>query len=191
MRRLESRLRIRPRPIRAAARASISLVSKSGTNKFHGDVFGVFRPDALSANDYFTKQGQLQQRPKEHRHPGFHRYQEGGAIGGPIKKDKLFFFADYEDTQQQAFEGVKTYAVPTSAERTGDFSALLNYVDPVNGPSPIVIYDPTQPDVGGLRQPFPGNKITNPNPIGLLYLVENAALQHPRPHHVRSGNVGC
>jgi hypothetical protein len=158
----------------------ISLVSKSGTNKFHGDVFGVFRPDALSANDYFTKQGQLQQGQKN-TPPGFHRYQEGGAIGGPIKKDKLFFFGDYEDTQQQAFEGVKTFAVPTSAERIGDFSALLNYVDPVNGPSPIVIYDPTQPDVGGLRQPFPGNKITNPNPIGLLYLSKMPHCNIPDP----------
>jgi len=159
----------------------ISLVSKSGTNKFHGDVFGVFRPDALSANDYFTKQSQLQQGQKN-TPPGFHRYQEGGAIGGPIKKDKLFFFADYEDTQQQAFEGVKTYAVPTSAERSGDFSALLNYVDPVNGPSPIVIYDPTLPDnADGTRQPFPGNKIPNPNPIGLLYLSKMPHCNIPDP----------
>ena len=44
----------------------ISLVSKSGTNKFHGDVFGVFRPDALSANDYFNKQSQLSQRPSKY-----------------------------------------------------------------------------------------------------------------------------
>src|SRR5215469_11257642 len=103
----------------------ISLVSKSGTNKIHGDVFGVFRPDVLAANDYFNKQQQgLNGEPNSP--PSFHRYQEGGAIGGPIKKDKLFFFGDYEDTQEQQFEGLKTYAVPTSAEKTGDFSALLN-----------------------------------------------------------------
>ena len=159
----------------------ISLVSKSGTNKFHGDVFGVFRPDALSANDYFNKQSQIS-LGQSNTPPDFHRYQEGGAIGGPIKKDKLFFFADYEDTQQQQFEGLKTYTVPTSAERTGDFSALLNYVDPVNGPSPIVIYDPTQPDnPDGTRQPFPGNIITNPNPIGLLYLSKMPKCNYPDP----------
>src|SRR5579863_3035641 len=92
----------------------ISLVSKSGTNKFHGDVFGVFRPNALSANEYFAKQGQLA-AGQPNTPPDFHRYQEGGAIGGPIIKDKLFFFGDYEDTQQQQYEGVKTYTVPTTA----------------------------------------------------------------------------
>ena len=135
-----------PASYQSGAAGVISLVSKSGTNRFHGDVFGVFRPDILSANDYFNKQNQLQQGQRN-TPPDFHRYQQGGAIGGPIKKDKLFFFADYEDTQQQQFEGIKTFTVPTSAERTGDFSALLNNVDPTTGlPAPIVIYDPTLPD---------------------------------------------
>jgi hypothetical protein len=169
-----------PASYQSGAAGVISLVSKSGANKFHGDVFGVFRPDILSANDYFNKISEAQ-LGVGNQPPSFHRYQEGGAIGGPIKKDKLFFFADYEDTQQVQFEGIKNYTVPTSAERTGDFSALLNYVDPVNGPSPIVIYDPTQPDVGGARQPFPGNIITNPNPIGLLYLSKMPKCNIPTP----------
>jgi hypothetical protein len=147
----------------------ISLVSKSGTNKFHGDVFGVFRPDKLSANDYFNKQTQLSSGQKN-TPPPFHRYQEGGAIGGPIKRDKLFFFADYEDTQQTQFEGIDYFSVPTSAERTGDFSKMG-----------FTIYDPTQPDVGGLRQAFPGNKITNPNPIGLLFLSNMPKCNLPDP----------
>ena len=148
----------------------ISLVSKSGTNKFHGDVFGVFRPNALSANEYFAKSNQLA-AGQPNTPPGFHRYQEGGAIGGPIKKDKLFFFADYEDTQQQEYEGVKSYTVPTTAERTGDFSAMG-----------FTIYDPTQPDnPDGTRQAFSGNVITNPNPIGLLYLSKMPACNYPDP----------
>jgi hypothetical protein len=137
----------------------ISLVSKSGTNKFHGDVFGVFRPDILAANEFFNKQFQLSTPGLRNTPPGFHRYQEGGAIGGPIKRDKLFFFADYEATQQAVFDGSNTFTVPTTAERTGDFSA-----------DGFPIYDPTQPDIGGLRQQFPGNKITNPNPVALEFL---------------------
>ena len=96
-----------PASYQSGAAGVISLVSKSGTNKFHGDVFGVFRPDVLSANDYFNKQSE-ESNGQSNTPPSFHRYQEGGAIGGPIKKDKLFFFADYEDTQQQQFEGLKT-----------------------------------------------------------------------------------
>ncbi len=159
-----------PASYQSGAAGVISLVSKSGTNKFHGDVFGVFRPDILSANDYFVKQGELLQG-QSNTPPDFHRYQEGAAIGGPIKKDKLFFFADYEDTQQQQFEGIKDYTVPTSAERTGDFSAMG-----------FTIYDPTLPDnPDGTRQAFPGNIITNPNPIGLLYLSKMPSCNIPNP----------
>ncbi len=152
----------------------ISLVSKSGTNKFHGDAFGVFRPDILSANDYFNKSTQLSQGLKN-TPPSFHRYQEGGAIGGPIKRDKLFFFGDYEETQQTQFEGLDTFTVPTSAEKTGDFSAFLA----AGGQG--AIYDPTKPEIGGLRQPFLGNKITNPNPIGLLFLANMPHCNIPDP----------
>jgi Carboxypeptidase regulatory-like domain len=180
-----------PASYQSGAAGVISLVSKSGTNKFHGDAFGVFRPNILSANDYFNKQSQLQQG-LANTPPDFHRYQEGGAIGGPIIKDKLFFFADYEDTQQQQFEGIKNYSVPTTAERTGDFSGFLN------GPNPTVIYDPTLPDIVlpcpppnqtsncPQRQPFggiahPTNIITNPNPIGLLYLSKMPSCNIPDP----------
>lgn len=146
----------------------ISLVSKSGTNSFHGTAFGDFRPDFLAANEYFNKDYQLSNGLKNEP-AAFHRYQTGGSIGGPIKKDKLFFFADYQYTDQALFQSTY-FTVPTSAERTGDFSAFLNNVDE-NGPAPIVIYDPTQPEDGsGNRQPFPGNIITNPNPIALAFL---------------------
>ena len=143
----------------------ISLVTKSGTNRFHGDVFGIFRPDILSANEYFNKSSQLQ-NGEANTPPSFHRYQEGGAIGGPILRDKLFFFTDYEATQQQQFDGSNLFTVPTSAERTGDFSA-----------DNFTIYDPLLPDFAtgpnaGTRQPTPGNKIANPNPIALKFLSE-------------------
>lgn len=154
----------------------ISVVSKSGTNEFHGDAFGVFRPDVLASNDYFVKQ-QQGLAGQSNTPPSYYRYQEGAAIGGPIRKDKLFFFGDYEDTQQQQFEGEKGYQVPTTAERTGDFSKMG-----------FTIYDPTQPDVacpggtpGQCRQAFSGNVIPNPNPIALLYLSKMPHCNFPDP----------
>jgi len=177
-----------PASYQSGGAGAVSLVSKSGTNAIHGDVFGVFRPDALSSNDYFNKLSELT-NGLPNTPPSFYRYQEGGAIGGAIKKDKLFFFGDYEDTQQEQFEGIDTFTVPTSAERTGDFSNLLNYVNPTtNLPDPIVIYDPTQPDVacpagtpGNCRQAFTGNIITNPNPIALLFLQNMPKCNFPSP----------
>jgi hypothetical protein len=167
-----------PASFQSGAAGVISLVSKTGTNRLHGDVFGVFRPNVLSANDYFIKQGQLA-AGQPNTPPDFHRYQEGGAIGGAIKKDKIFFFGDYEDTQQMQFEGIDTFSVPTNAERTGNFSNLLN--NPASAGGPIVIYDPTQPDVSGMRQAFPGNIIPNPNPLALLYLANMPQCNYPDP----------
>ena len=77
--------------------AVVNVVTKSGTNNFHGDAFGVFRPDVLAANEYFNKQSQLGGTPPTpNTPPSFHRYQAGGAFGGPIIHNKLFFFGDYE-----------------------------------------------------------------------------------------------
>jgi hypothetical protein len=139
----------------------ISLVSKSGGDKFHGDAFAVFRPDILAANDYFNKQSQLL-LGTPNQPASFHRYQEGGAIGGPIVHRKLFFFADYEATQEELFDNSQQFTVPTTAERTGDFSN-----------DSYTIYNPLAPDYTaatapggnpsliGTRQPFPGNVLTN------------------------------
>ncbi len=152
----------------------ISLASKSGGDSFHGDAFGVFRPDVLAANDWFNKQSQLSSG-SANTPPSFHRYQEGGSISGPILHKKLFFFGDYEATQQELFDGSNYFSVPTAAERTGDFSA-----------DSYTIYDPTQPDVpsgplAGTRQPLAGNKIANPNPAALKYLSMFPACNNPSP----------
>ncbi len=159
-----------PASYQSGSAGVISLVTKSGTNDLHGNVFGVFRPDWLAANDYFNKQSELSSG-EANTPPAFHRYQEGGAIGGPIKRDKLFYFGDYEDTQEVQFQGLQTYSVPTTAERTGDFSKMG-----------FTIYDPTKPDnPDGTRQAFPGNIIPNPNPIGLLYLSKMPNCNYPSP----------
>ncbi len=148
----------------------ISLVTKSGGDRFHGDIFGDFRPDVMAANDYFNKQNQISSG-SSNVPPTFHRYQEGGSFGGPILHKKLFFFADYEDTQQQLFDGSNTFTVPTSAERIGNFSA-----------DTFTIYDPLLPDnANGNRQPFYNNVISNPNPIALKFLSEMPRCNVPSP----------
>lgn len=158
----------------------ISLVSKSGGDQFHGDVFGVFRPDVLASNEYFNKQNQLSSG-LSNTPPSFHRYQEGAAIGGPILKKKLFFFADYEDTQQDLFDGSNIFTVPTSAERKGDFSA-----------DNFTIYNPMLPDnPDGTRQPFTNNIIPNPNPIALKMLSEFPKCNVPSPTTCDSATNGA
>jgi len=148
----------------------ISLVTKSGTNNFHGDGFGVFRPNILAANEYFNKQSEVS-GGMSNTPPAFHRYQEGGAIGGPILHNKLFFFGDYEATQQQQFDGSNYFVVPTTAERSGDFSA-----------DSFTIYNPLVPDnPDGTRQAYAGNMVTNPNPIALTFLSNYPKCNYPNP----------
>lgn len=113
-----------PASVQTGAAGVISLVSKSGTDSFHGDGFVWIRPDGLDANDYFNK---LNGVPI----PDFHRYQWGGSVGGPIKRDKFFFFGDYEGTSQATGTQLTT-TVPTAAEKGGDFS----------GDSGVTIYNP-------------------------------------------------
>ncbi|HZT72630.1 MAG TPA: TonB-dependent receptor [Terriglobales bacterium] len=139
----------------SAGSGVISLVSKSGTNALHGDLFGYLRPNKLAASVPFINV-QPGQNITGNTPPAFHRYQWGASIGGPIRKDKTFFFADYEGTQQRT---VDTYVgtVPTMAERQGDFSDL---VDPTTG-AMAPIYNPFAPDQSnGNRTPFASNNLS-------------------------------
>jgi hypothetical protein len=90
----------------------ITVVSKSGSNAFHGNAFEFFRNTALDARGYFDP-----------TRAAFNQNQFGGTIGGPVKHDKAFFFADYQGTRTT--QGVPTgnISVPTLAERAGDLSA--------------------------------------------------------------------
>jgi len=93
----------------------VSVNMKSGTNHVHGTVYEFLRNDIIDAHNYFatTSKNILK------------RNQFGGTVGGPIRKDKLFYFLDMEDSLQS--QGI-TFAdiVPSDAERTGDFSELLS-----------------------------------------------------------------
>jgi hypothetical protein len=75
------------------AGATVNIVTKSGTDKFHGDAFEYFRNDALDARNYFN--------PTTQPRAPFHNNQFGGSLGGPIVKDKTFFFMDYEGQRER------------------------------------------------------------------------------------------
>ena len=92
----------------------VNVVSKSGTNQIHGDVFEFLRNGDMNARNFFAPE-----------HDQLKRNQFGGAVGGPIQKDHLFYFGTYQGSRyRNAPEGQIAF-VPTAAERTGDFSSLL------------------------------------------------------------------
>ena len=97
----------------------INVITKSGTNRIHGNAFEFFRNTNLNTRNYFDPIGQI---------GAYHKNEFGGTIGGPIKKDKLFFFADY--TGNRVVQGVSSQniGVPTPAERAGDFSAVAGSI---------------------------------------------------------------
>jgi Carboxypeptidase regulatory-like domain len=92
--------------------AQISLITKTGTNKFRGAAFYFLRPTALSANDFFNNMSGL-------KRPELTRHVFGGAIGGPIKKDKLFFFYSFEG-QRQTLGTPVTQIVPLASLGRGE-----------------------------------------------------------------------
>jgi hypothetical protein len=92
--------------------ATVNAITKSGTNQFHGDLFEFLRNGDLNARDFFAKVRDT-----------YKRNQYGGTIGGPIRKDKLFFFFGYQRTSLRS-DGVQNTAfIPTPAMAQGDFSA--------------------------------------------------------------------
>ncbi len=80
--------------------AVVNVVTKSGTNTVHGSVFALFQNSALNANDYFTEQGCVAQGITNCQKPLLHRYHYGGSIGGPIIKNKLFYFGAFEQKRE-------------------------------------------------------------------------------------------
>jgi hypothetical protein len=97
--------------------AQVALVTKSGTNDFHGSLFESHRNTITSANDYFIKLSELQSgQPNEP--PKLLRNNFGGSLGGPIKKDRLFFFVNYEGHRQREAQSV-VRIVPSAALQDG------------------------------------------------------------------------
>ncbi|MGA7522541.1 MAG: carboxypeptidase regulatory-like domain-containing protein [Acidobacteriaceae bacterium] len=131
--------------------AVVSVNTKSGTNRFHGLGYEYVRNNYFDSNDFFSDRHGL---PK----PKYNQNQFGGNLGGPVLKNRLFFFFDYEGTRIK--QGVlRTSTVPLPNERIGDFSPATAAAVGVNYPT---IYDPTtcSPAFSGSNcQPFANNSV--------------------------------
>lgn len=123
-----------------AGQGATNFVLKSGSNQFHGSAYEFFRNTLLDARSYFAAV-----RPPEHQN------EYGGNVGGPILRNRLFFFGSYDGFRYRTGTTATLVSVPTSAQKTGDFGKL-----------PVAIYDPlSTATVDGLRTrtAFPGNVI--------------------------------
>ena len=127
--------------------AVITGVVKSGTNEYHGTAYWYLRNDVLDARPFHAAE-----------RPTFRRGQYGATVGGPIVKDKTFWFFAYEGTRQFGSPGVKTYTTLDAAERAGDFSGLGKAInDPLTGdpfPNSIIPASRVSPITGKFMDRF-------------------------------------
>jgi len=107
--------------------AVVNVVTKSGTNAFHGDVYEFFRNNVLNARGFFDT-----------AIPDFKQNQFGGTLGGPIRKDQTFFFASYEGRRIREGTPSPAFPVPSVAERGGDFSAGQPFPGTLSDPNGTV-----------------------------------------------------
>jgi carboxypeptidase family protein len=155
----------------------VNMVTRSGSNKFHGSVYDFFRDASLDSNEWFAKQGG---QPI----PPLRRNNYGGTIGGPIRKNKTFFFFDY-DGLRETTQRTRQAGVPTDLMRGGDFGEVC----PANGGAwDTTVGDPNygqcvQPGdnttlvgAGQLWDPYlryydpgTGAAVVNPNTVGIFF----------------------
>ena len=130
-----------------AGGAAVTVITKSGTNQLRGSGFGFYTDQRFRAQSYFAKRNGTPKLPTNH-------HIDGGTLGGPIVRNRLFYFAAFEG-QYRNTAGESIYTVPTEKMRRGDFSDAFN----TNG-SLQLIYDPLTGDQDGrAREPFAGNVI--------------------------------
>jgi hypothetical protein len=107
--------------------AVVNVVTKSGTNAYHGNIYEYFRNTVLNANNYCFALPCVK--------PQFNQNQFGGTFGGPIKKDKTFYFVSYEGRRVRQGQVAPAISVPTTPEAGGDFSAVGPFTGGIDDPS--------------------------------------------------------
>jgi hypothetical protein len=124
-----------------AAGAVINAITKSGTNTFHGSAYTFIRDDAMDARNFFDTKDAVTGRDK----PQFNLYQYGGSLGGPILRDRLFFFTNYEGSRKKLGATV-TGTVPTQSFRNRAVAA----VQPLLKSIPLPTSATSNPDIGNV-----------------------------------------
>src|SRR5262249_1199585 len=150
-----------------AAGAVVNAQIKSGTNALHGNVFEFLRNDKLDANDFFLNRAGTSKR-------AYRRNIFGGTLGGPIVKNKAFFFVDYEGTRQRD-SGSQLASVPLAQYRTGDLS---RFTTPIK-------------DIQNNNTPFPGNIIPASRivtPVAKALFADPKL--YPLPNQLGTGALG-
>ena len=128
--------------------STVEIITQQGTNRFHGDAWELYDDKSLEARQFFLPQKQL-----------FHGHTFGGSLGGPIKRDKAFFYFGFEEFRfanlSVSVSPIATFSLPTAQMRQGDFSQLVNpaFVNKYNGGVTVIVKNPLT------GEPFPGNII--------------------------------
>jgi hypothetical protein len=138
----------------------INVITKSGSNRFHGSLFEFVRNDFFDAKNFFVSPTQ--------RIPPYKQNQFGASFGGPIQKDKTFFFLDYEGIRIRKSQ-TQLFNVPTALERTGNFTG-----------SGIAV------NIPGTTTPFPNDTIPTVDPVAAALL---AVIPLPTPGLTGNNNL--
>ena len=159
-----------------ASGAAVSVITKSGTNQLRGSAFVFYNNDKLNATPYYFGVG------TPPRKLPLNRQTMGGTLGGPLRRNQLFYFGSYEGYFSE-LERFAFYSVPDAALRRGDFSSALN----ANG-TLQQIYDPASANLSAAtagRTQFPGNVI----PPGRIHPIAQRILDtyYPLPNIAGSG----
>ena len=156
----------------------VNAISRAGTNQIHGNAYEFIRNNALDARNFFDPA----------TIPPFHRNQFGASVGGPIRKDKTFFFGDYEGIRQSKGVG-RLDTVPSLAAR-----GLM--ADGKTATAAILCSNPPGPDPSNPCSPHPVPGAFNPDPVTgidqtvLPYVLGMFPLPDPNPNGTNQGNVG-
>ena len=156
--------------------ASVVMSLKSGTNEFHGNAFEFLRNDKLDANGFFNNRNNVKKQ-------AFRQNTFGGTFGGPIQRNKTFFFVDYEQIERR-IAGPATASVAPAAWRNGDLSQFLTV-------NTQMVRDPATGTSTATRTPFPNNQV----PVARFsptarFLFSNPALYPLANNPNGTGNLG-